>query len=42
VAIGAAPASAERADRFKPTNVEADRMNYDDLKQVTVFTARWC
>jgi lipopolysaccharide export system protein LptA len=29
---------AERADRFKPTQVEADRMHYDDLKQVNVFT----
>ncbi len=38
VALGAAPAQAERADRYKPTNVEADRMNYDDLKQVNVFT----
>jgi lipopolysaccharide export system protein LptA len=35
----AAPAAlAERADRYKPTNVEADRMQYDDLKQVNVFT----
>jgi lipopolysaccharide export system protein LptA len=31
-------AFAERADRDKPTNVEADRATYDDLKQVTVFT----
>jgi lipopolysaccharide export system protein LptA len=30
-------ARAERADRYKPTNVESDRMNYDDLKQVNVF-----
>ncbi|MFM1989879.1 MAG: hypothetical protein RJA99_2836 [Pseudomonadota bacterium] len=30
--------AAERADRYKATNVEADRMNYDDLKQVNVFT----
>lgn len=31
-------AGAERADRFKPTQVEADRMEYNDLKQVNVFT----
>lgn len=31
-------ATAERADRYKPTQVEADRMQYDDLKQVNVFT----
>ena len=29
---------AERADRTKPINVEADRMQYDDLKQINVFT----
>ncbi|MCX7231339.1 MAG: lipopolysaccharide transport periplasmic protein LptA [Burkholderiales bacterium] len=39
LAIVCAPdAHAERADRYKPTNVESDRMNYDDLKQVNVFT----
>jgi len=36
--LAGAPALAERDDRYKPTNVEADRMNYDDLKQVNVFT----
>jgi lipopolysaccharide export system protein LptA len=30
-------ALAERADRDKPVNIEADRMNYDDLRQVNVF-----
>ena len=34
----ALPAHAEKADRDKPTNVEADRMRYDDLKQVNVFS----
>jgi lipopolysaccharide export system protein LptA len=29
---------AERADRNKPVQVEADKMNYDDAKQVNVFT----
>ena len=30
--------AAEQADRGKPINVEADRMQYDDLKQINVFT----
>ncbi|MCL4184276.1 MAG: lipopolysaccharide transport periplasmic protein LptA [Burkholderiaceae bacterium] len=34
----AVPAGAEKADRNKPINVEADRMQYDDLKQTNVFT----
>lgn len=34
----AGPAVAEKADRNKPINVEADRMQYDDLKQINVFT----
>ncbi|NLC23680.1 MAG: lipopolysaccharide transport periplasmic protein LptA [Oxalobacter sp.] len=29
---------AERADRDKPTEIEADQMVADDVKQVTVFT----
>jgi lipopolysaccharide export system protein LptA len=29
---------AERADRTKPMNIEADAMRYDDLKQTSVFT----
>ncbi len=39
IALGAtAPAArAERADRNKPINVEADAMQYDDLKQINVF-----
>jgi len=35
--LACTPAIAERADRYKPTQVEADRMQYDDLKQVNVF-----
>ena len=35
-----APAHAERADRDKPLNIEADKMQMDDLKQVSVFTGR--
>lgn len=38
VALGAQPAAlAEKADRDKPVNIEADRMNYDDLRRVNVF-----
>jgi lipopolysaccharide export system protein LptA len=33
-------ANAERADRSKPMNVEADALRYDDLKQTNVFTGR--
>jgi lipopolysaccharide export system protein LptA len=36
--LAGTPALAEREDRYKATNVEADRMDYDDLKQVNVFT----
>jgi lipopolysaccharide export system protein LptA len=31
-------ALAERADRDKPVNVEADAMRYDDAKRINVFT----
>jgi len=31
-------AHAERADKDKPLNVEADNLSYDDLKQVNIFT----
>ena len=35
---GFAPAAhAERADRDKPLNIEADNMTYDDLKQKNIF-----
>ena len=37
-ALTGVPARAERADRDKPLNVEADAMQYDDLKQVNVFS----
>ena len=33
-------AMAEKADRNKPMNVEADALRYDDLKQTSVFTGR--
>lgn len=39
IAVLTIPAAhAEKADRDKPINVEADRMQYDDLKQINVFT----
>ena len=40
VCLAAAPAAAERADRTKPMNVEADALRYDDLKQTSVFTGK--
>ena len=33
-----APAAAEKADRSKPMNIEADALRYDDVKQVSVFS----
>jgi len=33
-------ALAEKADRNKPMNVEADALRYDDLQQSSVFTGR--
>jgi lipopolysaccharide export system protein LptA len=32
------PAGAERADRERPTQVEADTLRHDDVRQTTVFT----
>ena len=37
-AMVAGNAHAEKADSDKPTNVEADQMAYDDIKQVNTFT----
>ena len=36
-AIWFQPAHAEKADRDKPVNIEADRMSYDDLRQINIF-----
>ena len=36
--LGAAPSGAEKADRNKPLNIEADSGRYDDLKQIGTFT----
>ena len=39
LALGVAlPAAAEKGDRDKPMNAEADALRYDDLKQSSVFT----
>lgn len=32
------PAMAEKADRSKPMNIEADALRHDELKQTSVFT----
>jgi len=37
LAIASLAAHAEKADRAKPMNIEADAMRYDDLKQSSVF-----
>ena len=38
LALCTAPVGAEKADRNKPLNVEADSGRYDDLKQVGTFS----
>lgn len=40
VAALAGPVWAERADRNKPMNIEADALRYDDVRQVSVFTGK--
>ena len=40
VLCGMGPAWAEKADRNKPMNIEADALRHDDLKQTSVFTGR--
>ncbi len=37
-ALAAFPVVAEKADRDKPMNAEADSLRYDDLKQTSIFT----
>lgn len=36
--LASGSAHAERADRDKPTNVEANHMAYDDVRQINTFT----
>ena len=38
LALLALPVAAEKADRDKPMNAEADALRYDDTKQSSVFT----
>jgi lipopolysaccharide export system protein LptA len=40
MAIVPVAASAEKADRDKPMNIEADRLTHDELGQVSIFTGR--
>ena len=40
VALTGTPSHAEKADRNKPMNVEADALRYDDSRQTSVFTGR--
>ena len=40
MAIVPVAASAEKADRDKPMNIEADNLVHDDLAQVSIFTGR--
>ncbi|QDL53028.1 lipopolysaccharide transport periplasmic protein LptA [Rhodoferax aquaticus] len=40
IALVTSPVFAEKADRDKPMNIEADALRYDDLKQVSIFTGR--
>lgn len=40
LALNGGPVGAEKADRDKPMNVEADSLRYDDLKQTSVFSGR--
>ena len=36
--VAAGGAQAEKADSSKPTNIEANQMAYDDVKQINTFT----
>jgi lipopolysaccharide export system protein LptA len=38
LALAGAAVQAEKADRTKPMNAEADALRYDDVKQTSVFT----
>jgi len=40
MAIVPVAASAEKADREKPTHIEADQLVHDELNQVSVFSGR--
>ncbi|MDR2333190.1 MAG: lipopolysaccharide transport periplasmic protein LptA [Burkholderiaceae bacterium] len=38
LALGSVASHAEKADRDKPMNIEADALRHDELKQISVFT----
>ena len=40
LAVSAGGVQAEKADRSKPMNVEADALRYDDVRQLSVFNGR--
>jgi lipopolysaccharide export system protein LptA len=40
LSMGLGAVHAEKADRNKPMNVEADTLRYDDVKQTSVFSGR--
>ena len=40
LSVSGVPARAEKADRSKPMNIEADALRYDDVRQISVFTGR--
>lgn len=40
LALAAGPALAEKTDREKPINLEADRVTVDDAKQISTFEGR--
>ena len=40
LAVVPVAASAEKADRNKPTHIEADNLVHDELNQVSIFTGR--
>lgn len=37
ILLAPSPALAEKADKEKPTNIEANRMNSDDARRITIF-----
>lgn len=37
LALAATPARAEKADKDKPTNIEANRMSSDDARRISIF-----
>ncbi|MGE5336220.1 MAG: lipopolysaccharide transport periplasmic protein LptA [Gemmatimonadota bacterium] len=40
VVVASSPVLAERADRDKPTQIDADRVTAEELKQVVVYTGK--